>query len=127
MNLLDGDFNAIIERAKEDAIRIASNDVEGYDDFLILLKAILSKRYNIPLYSEYFSKRTLYELILEIEIWNALEKNGAEKGIDLIKENPEEAKNLFPGWDDLDKDEKIDDTALNEAKRFMETGAFKGE
>lgn len=120
-----------IEKARERANRIVSNKHTDFEDSVIYLKAILSRHYNMPIFHEYFDKRTLDELIFEIELINAFQKPTQDRGQEMLKENKEEASALF---DDFAEDDMMevskeqfmsDEEFAKISQQFMQDGDFK--
>jgi hypothetical protein len=125
----EGDLERRIERAKELAQRIVSNDTHGFEESMLAWRFILARHYNLPLFHEYFLERTIDELILEVELLNAVSQSGEQHGSKLLSENKEEAEALFDDW--IEEDMKAPPMSEPEweatSKQFMETGKFKGE
>lgn len=139
----EGDIAKRIEKAKAAARAIVDGSDNSLDGAHFVLRAILSKRYNMPIFHEYFENKSFDELVFEIEIFNALEETNTKRGSNALKENKAEAESLFDDWaeDDAPVDPSVTDewtdagtTSKGEIKQwdketeeFMKTGKFKGE
>jgi hypothetical protein len=96
----------------------------------LLMRFALSKRYNIPIFDEYFSKRTIEDLAFELELhmYDAKDKN--VKTADLVKENKEEMEDFFDDMAEEDTVPPMSEEELKMYQEFMQTGDFidnKGE
>ena len=138
MSILDEetDIDERIEIAQKKAKMLLLGQVKTLDDFVILIRLKLALFYRIPLYSQYFTERTVDELLFEYEcISITSQPNSTERTTsDLINENKEGLDGLF---DDLPKDDEQswvnqtgsgqEDQFKQDAEKFMKEGKFKGE
>lgn len=136
---LETDMNERIERAKNQARAIVDGTDNSEAAIHYILRSVLSRRYNMPIFDDYFESRSIDELVFEIELWRALEETGAKRGGDLLKENKEEAESLFDDWaadeEPVPVSDEWNDTTTKElgnswdkeAESFMKSGKFKGE
>lgn len=132
--LLNGEpfLSERMEKAKELAARIVNKDHRTIQDSMLFLKSILSRHYNIPIFHEYFEKRTFEELVFEIELINLSNQSNVEKGKNILQNNKKEAESLF---DDMAEDDEFknvefkmsDDEFSKITNDFMNTGNFKGD
>jgi len=122
----EGDIEKRIEKAKKRAESLLSASPEDPSDFIYSLRIILCREYKIPLFDKYFEDRTIDELVFEIELLRGLTKNNVEKGSDLLKNDSAEASALFDDFVEQDSEQigGVDDSFMEEAKKFMETGNF---
>ena len=120
--------------AKERARRIKYNiNITNLEDAEMILRFVLSRHYNIPLFDKYFDERTLDELFFEAELVLPEKVKTPEDISDTIKENQDEVSKLtdeFEEWIDR-SDAPLDPAAADDpffklAKQFMETDEFIG-
>ena len=123
-----------IMAAKERARRIKYNiNITNLEDAEMILRFVLSRHYNIPLFDKYFDERTLDELFFEAELVLPEKVKTPEDISDTIKENQDEVSKLtdeFEEWIDR-SDAPLDPAAADDpffklAKQFMETDEFIG-
>ena len=121
----------IAAKAKAQRIKKAI-DIDTIEDAELVVRYVLSKHYNIPLFDKYFDDRTLDELFFEAELVLP-EKPAVESASEAIKENKAEVDGImdeFGEW--LDKtDQPLDPAAAVDpffamAQKFMQTGDFAG-
>jgi hypothetical protein len=122
MKVFEPYINERIELAKAKAQKVLTNP-ETEEELLITLRLFLSRHYGMPLYDEYFLKRTLDELIFEIELVRGVVKDSVSKTSELLSSNKQEAEGLFDDWKDADisSSPELDKAA----EEFMKTGNFK--
>lgn len=120
-----------IQEAKSRAERIMLNKHNSLEDGVFYLRSILSNHYRLPIFHEYFEKRTIDELIFEIELINAYNKPISDRGQDMLKENKEDASSLFDDMFDDDMVEVSNNNIMQDSefeelsKQFMQSGEFK--
>jgi hypothetical protein len=115
-----------VSRAKERARKLLAGDPESPDDVIYALRAILCREYKMPLFDPYFQDRTIDELVFEIELVRGQQISGTQRGSEMLKEQKEEAQDLFADWEAAETGENlVDEKFVEEAKRFMQTGEFK--
>lgn len=101
-----------VELAEARAKQLVHGQPESEEDLLIIYSVILSQKYNIPIFSEYFQERTLGELALEVFIWQEMGKKstiGTDDFVlddDVIKEATSDE-----AWEDLQSDTDFIDQA----------------
>lgn len=121
-----------IELGKKKAQDLLSGKDLDEKSVELLMRFALSKRYNIPIFDDYFSGRTIEDLAFELELhmYDAKDKN--VKTADLVKENKEEMEDFF---DDMAEEDTAQVPPMSEEElkmyqEFMQTGNFiedKGE
>lgn len=116
-----------VERAKNHAERIAEGDIQDENDLFILFRTVISEYYRIPLYSDYFSERTLDELAFEAHYIKAKQTPVADKASDMISKNlADAAAAAEEAWKDIEELVPSEDE-MKRMTEFMETGRFEGE
>lgn len=126
---IEPNLNDRIEEAKKMAERISSGQVDTNGEFELSLRLIVSKQYNIPLFSEYFDNLTMDQLLLEVELVRLSRMSPEQKASELINSNKEELSGLFDdieGFDPPPMDPK-ENEFMKDAMEFMKTGDFKQE
>jgi len=126
-----------IESAKRHAkfIKLGKN-IETIEDAELFLRYVLSKHYKIPIFSNYFEKRTIDQLFFEVELIQEGDSfHSVKHTSDIIKENADEiealANEMEEEWNPIDSppmDESLEsDPVFRMAQEFMKTGNFIGE
>lgn len=126
---IEPNLNDRIEEAQKMAERISSGQVDTNGEFELSLRLIVSKQYNIPLFSEYFDNLTMDQLLLEVELVRLSKMSPEQKASELINSNKEELSGLF---DDIEGFEPPpmnpdENNFMKDAMEFMKTGDFKQE
>ena len=120
-----------VAKAKAQRIKKAI-DIYTVEDAELVLRFVLSRHYNMPLFDKYFDDRTLDELFFEAEL--VLPEKAASENISAaVEDNKEEVTELINDFEEwIDKtDAPLDPAAQDDpffdmAKKFMETGDFAG-
>ena len=141
------------DKVREIAKRVHFGKPNSEEEYALVLKLVLSRHYNIPLFSDYFDKRIMDELWLEYEFIRLSKAKETDTIKDMLQK-PEEKEQLindmFGDWieesdlappDNVARDqppskesqipsdgwvdEKIDFEDME--KKFMQTGNFIGE
>lgn len=151
---LEHNLDARSERVQKMAKRIHYRNPANFDEYVLTLKLILSRHYNIPLFNEYFEKRTLDELWLECEFIRLSMAKETDNIKDILN-NPQDREEIEKAmFGDLFEDGEVpfeaskptatpksiqsqpppgewiteDSTDFDElSKKFMQTGNFIGE
>jgi hypothetical protein len=113
-------INERLDKARKKANNIVNGICETQEDFEMVMRLFLSKRYNIPIFSEYFENLEFDKLVFEVELHKASLIPQEKKTSEIINENKEELSTLFEDWVDEDLSQFKDDDA-----NFMKTGEFK--
>ncbi len=137
-----------IAKAQKLAKEIFNGEYDSMAKTELFLRVLISKHYNIPIFSDYFTNLTLDQLIFEVEMVKEMSSTPEERMKEKAEANKEELDNLFADWDAEDipqpdissqnisnnpKDwEDVTDKPLGrsldeEIKRFMDSGKFKNE
>jgi hypothetical protein len=58
-----------IKKAEQQAKKIMSGQMDDEDSLVLLYRFLLSQRYHIGIFDEYFQNRTIDELALEVHLW----------------------------------------------------------
>ena len=135
----DFKIEARVDKAKKDAYEIFNCiDPESWDlsTYLLYLRFFIASHYNIPLYSEYFDKRTPDELFLEAELI-ALKTIPKEKRDQAVMKSQKAESELSALADEMEfggqkppsqnKVDNSDDQWKDVADDFFKTGKFPGE
>ena len=136
--IFEPDIEERIEAARVSAQKILNGEIEGVEDFRLALRYVISRSKGMGIFDEYFDKRTLDELVFEAELVQAKPRDNVDQASKMLKDKPEEAKDLFADWDAEDAmpvsspaappPEKVEDSQFyKDAVRFMETDEFKDE
>ena len=113
-----------IEQAKEYAAKIASGLGDSEQDIEITYRMFLSEHYSLPIFDEYFEKRTFDQLAFEVYLIKRRKEPVLENVAETISQNLKEAADAAStGWDDVD----VSDAELERMSKFMETGEFEGQ
>lgn len=101
------------------------------------LRHIISKKYNIPIFDEYFNGLTIAQLIFEVELilLDNMSQDDKNKQAMQSRQAKEELDHLFDDWEEEDKnawtDMQMDDNIskqLDESvEKFINEGKFIGE
>lgn len=108
--------------------------ITSLEDAEMVLKCVISRHYKIPIFSEYFDKRTIDQLFFEVEFILENDKPSAESISDTIKENKPEIDSIadeMDQWNDMSasaEDASVEnDPIFQMAREFMKTGKFANE
>jgi hypothetical protein len=120
--------DARARQAQEKAQAIINGEVVTSEDLQNRIRYVLSRKYNIPFFSEFFENLTLDELFLEVMLITEKEKTPEQKVSEMIMNNKEEVDDLFSDFEediplDLTEDEK--EVIKNRDRAFAEKG-FEG-
>jgi len=123
-----------IVAAKEKAQRIKKAiDITTIEDAELVVRYVLSKHYNIPLFDKYFDDRTLDELFFEAELVLPDKTEQQQDPTEVIKENKTEVNGIMDEFEEwVDKtDQPLDPAAATDpffamAQKFMQSGDFAG-
>ena len=144
-----------IKLAKKKARNVYYGTMTSIDEETLRLHFILSKHYNIPLFSDYFSKRTIDDLIFEVELIYLSKIPEQQQTSDIVtkmRKDSEAGKKteLDELFDDLIEDSKNKSSSKSKSKvswsdvntdsstansdqideiekAFLETGNFQGD
>lgn len=100
---------------------------DGYDEssLIFFFRSLICEARRMGIFDPYFEKRTLDDLVFEVEIIRLARTSKETKASELLKAVPkEEAEGMFDDWVDADTaavDSKFDE----DAKKFMQSGEFK--
>ena len=111
----------------------AGKDVVSLDDAEMVLRHVISKHYNIPMFDEYFEKRTIDQLFFEVELIMPAKEITTGQISEAIKQNQSEidaiADEEMEEW--VEPQSNIpsveNDPIFLMAKEFMKTGKFLNE
>jgi len=112
MRVVEPHLKERIEAAEAKAKKLVHGQPDSEEELLIIYSVILSQKYNMPIFSEYFQERTIDELALEVFIWQEMNKKstvGTDDFVlddDVIKEATSEE-----AWEDLQSDADFIDQA----------------
>ena len=112
MRVVEPHLKERIELAEARAKKLVHGQPDSEEELLIIYSVILSQKYNIPIFSEYFQERTIDELALEVFIWQEMGKKstiGTDDFVlddDVIKEATSDE-----AWEDLQSDTDFIDQA----------------
>lgn len=112
MRVVEPHLKERIELAEARAKKLVHGQPDSEEELLIIYSVILSQKYNIPIFSEYFQERTIDELALEVFIWQEMNKKstiGTDDFVlddDVIKEATSDE-----AWEDLQSDTDFIDQA----------------
>jgi hypothetical protein len=129
MHHLEGDIDDRIKLAKQRAESVYYGHSDVLEDQVMRLQFLLSREYNMPLFSDYFEKRTLDDLIFEMELIKLSREPATDKMSDIMKDEgkKKELESLFDDWTEENTVDLSDTTGYDEEsvfKEFMETGEF---
>jgi hypothetical protein len=129
MHHLEGDIDDRIKLAKQRAESVYYGHSDVLEDQVMRLQFLLSREYNMPLFSDYFEKRTLDQLIFEMELIKLSREPATDKMSDIMKDEgkKKELESLFDDWTEENTVDLSDTTGYDEEmvfKEFMETGEF---
>jgi len=129
MHHLEGDIDDRIKLAKQRAESVYYGHSDVLEDQVMRLQFLLSREYNMPLFSDYFEKRTLDDLIFEMELIKLSREPATDKMSDIMKDEgkKKELESLFDDWTEENTVDLSDTTGYDENevfKEFMETGEF---
>jgi hypothetical protein len=129
MHHLEGDIDDRIKLAKQRAESVYYGHSDVLEDQVMRLQFLLSREYNMPLFSDYFEKRTLDQLIFEMELIKLSREPATDKMSDIMKDEgkKKELESLFDDWTEENTVDLSDTTGYNEEsvfKEFMQTGEF---
>lgn len=119
-----------IEIAKEKARKLVTQDIDSEEDLFLVYSIVLSQRYNLPIFHDYFQDRTLDQLALEVYIWREQEKpKTIGEGMTTLDESVLKEAASDDSWQDLQSDEDFltqatadfDQMKANFAKTFNES------
>lgn len=117
------------ERARDLAIRVADGTVETQEDLEMSVRLVISRHYGLPMFDDYFEKRTYDELAFEAFLIAEFARRENERPQDAVVKNlSEAAKYASEGWEDEDPEPPT----LGEAEKkaigeFFKTNTFQGE
>jgi len=108
---LENGLEKRIELARLRAKNIYYGNPQSLEDEIFRLRNVLRTEYNIPIFSEYFDKRTLDELIFEVELIVLSKSTPDDKMKDAVKEMNKakekgEVSELDSLFDDMDEERK---------------------
>lgn len=112
MRVVEPHLKERIELAEAKAKKLVHGQPDSEEDLLTIYSVILSQKYNMPIFSDYFQERTLDELALEVFIWQEMNKKstiGTDDFVlddDVIKEATSDE-----AWEDLQSDTDFIDQA----------------
>ena len=112
MRVVEPHLKERIEAAERKAKKLAHGQPDSEDELLIIYSVILSQKYNMPIFSEYFQERTIDELALEVFIWQEMNKKSTVGTDDFVLDDDviKEATNE-EAWEDLQSDADFIDQA----------------
>jgi hypothetical protein len=113
-----------IEKAKKLAKSLIDGDFEDEESLKMLMRFRLSRELSKGYFDDYFDKRTLDDLVFELELIKLSSRPADSRGSDMLKESPKEAEALFDDWVEED-DKGIESTFEQDALKFMQSGDFK--
>jgi hypothetical protein len=123
--LIDKRFKA----AQEKAGRVFNNQLNETDDEGDILRFYLATQLGIGVFDKYLTDRTFDELVYEIELYRLRSLPRDTRTSELINQNKDELGSMFDDWAEQDMQEVLgnnqDDTFMDDARAFMETGEFK--
>lgn len=112
MRVVEPHLKERIEAAERKAKKLVHGQPDSEDELLIIYSVILSQKYNMPIFSEYFQERTIDELALEVFIWQEMNKKSTVGTDDFVLDDDviKEATNE-EAWEDLQSDADFIDQA----------------
>ena len=112
MRVVEPHLKERIEAAERKAKKLVHGQPDSEDELLIIYSTILSQKYNMPIFSEYFQERTIDELALEVFIWQEMSKKSTVGTDDFVLDDDviKEATNE-EAWEDLQSDADFIDQA----------------
>ena len=112
MRVVEPHLKERIEAAERKAKKLVHGQPDSEDELLIIYSVILSQKYNMPIFSEYFQERTIDELALEVFIWQEMSKKSTVGTDDFVLDDDviKEATNE-EAWEDLQSDADFIDQA----------------
>ena len=112
MRVVEPHLKERIEAAERKAKKLVHGQHDSEDELLIIYSVILSQKYNMPIFSEYFQERTIDELALEVFIWQEMSKKSTVGTDDFVLDDDviKEATNE-EAWEDLQSDADFIDQA----------------
>lgn len=114
-----------MEKAKERAAQIIDGAYDDEESLFLAMRWIICQTRNMPLFDSYFEKRTIDDLVLEVEMIRLSRQGSSDRGSEILKDAPkEESEGLFDDWVESDNSE-AEKKFQEDAKKFMESGEFK--
>ena len=112
MRVVEPHLKERIEAAERKAKKLVHGQPDSEDELLIIYSTILSQKYNMPIFSDYFQERTIDELALEVFIWQEMSKKSTVGTDDFVLDDDviKEATNE-EAWEDLQSDADFIDQA----------------
>jgi hypothetical protein len=119
-----------IEAIKKKISEIVNGNYKTIDELELFLKIVISGYYKIPIFSDFFEKRTLNELLIEAEVIRIRGVSEEESVQEIVKESTKDLteddyKDMFSMFDD-EMSGNIGN--LNQQSNdFLNNGKFIGE
>lgn len=113
-------------RAKAERV-FNANYGDSMEEALLFLRFVISRHYSIPIFSDYFTDRSLDDLIFESELIRLQTVPIEVQKSEVVKSNKEEAESIFPDeWEDVEPPANGGDQVFNDlATEFMQKNEFK--
>jgi hypothetical protein len=120
MQIYEPHLEERIKKAEKRAKSIMSGQAEDEEGLILLYRFLLSQRYHIGIFDNYFVERTIDELALEVHLWREYDKRNdpqlaQQEALERYRE--EAAKNEGGMFEQPEEWEQLDMSFLEKAKQ----------